>query len=84
MNVLSAVWSCLLAAICICPVLAVLSISPPLMDFSKYWSVTKITSLDWHQVILSSTNSEMVPKVKKENQRYREWGIERDQWHEMC
>ena len=63
LNCLGAIWSCLLAVIRICLVFALSSLSPPLMDISKYWSVTKITSVDWHLAITFSTNSEMVPNV---------------------
>ena len=83
LNCLPAVWSYLLVVIRIFPVFALLSLFPALMDISKYWPVTKVKSLDWHLVIISSKNSEILPKVQKENQRWRNGGIERDQKHEM-
>ena len=63
LNCLGAVWSCLLAVICICPELLLLPLFPPLTEISKYWFATKNTSLDWDLVILSNTNSEMVQKA---------------------
>ena len=63
LNCLGAVWSCLLAVICICPELLLLSLFSPLTEISKYWFATKNTSLDWDLVILSNTNSEMVQKA---------------------